>query len=403
MKKILCMVALAIIPLAVMAQHEEDTENGVVSLAGREGFTIETKKGDFVFKPYLLMQASGNFNRYDDEGLDMAYNQDNVANSGFSIPYAVLGFTGKAFGKVSFNLSMNAAASGGALLQQAWFDVELKKQLALRVGKFKTPFSHAYLTTLGETLLPSLPVSLTAPVIMPYSLNAVTPNIGMGFDLGVEIHGLLAGKFGYEIGVFNGTGAAVNTATKTLSDDWHIPSLLYAGRFTYMPKGVMPATQGNPNRLNEDKIMLGVSTSINVESESESTNDFRAGLEFAMLKNKWYLGAEMYYMNVGFTKRQKISESYNYLGGYVQGGYFVAPRVQAALRYEFYDRNGTDANGYLNMPAVGFNYFFRDCNLKLQAMYQYIGRSGHDTQLDRDNDDLGIAVHSACVLLQYTF
>ncbi|WP_276962620.1 porin [Bacteroides graminisolvens] len=403
MKKILCMVALAIIPLAVMAQHEEDTENGVVSLAGREGFTIETKKGDFVFKPYLLMQASGNFNRYDDEGLDMAYNQDNVANSGFSIPYAVLGFTGKAFGKVSFNLSMNAAASGGALLQQAWFDVELKKQLALRVGKFKTPFSHAYLTTLGETLLPSLPVSLTAPVIMPYSLNAVTPNIGTGFDLGVEIHGLLAGKFGYEIGVFNGTGAAVNTATKTLSDDWHIPSLLYAGRFTYMPKGVMPATQGNPNRLNEDKIMLGVSTSINVESESESTNDFRAGLEFAMLKNKWYLGAEMYYMNVGFTKRQKISESYNYLGGYVQGGYFVAPRVQAALRYEFYDRNGTDANGYLNMPAVGFNYFFRDCNLKLQAMYQYIGRSGHDTQLDRDNDDLGIAVHSACVLLQYTF
>lgn len=403
MKKILCMVALAIIPLAVMAQHEEDTENGVVSLAGREGFTIETKKGDFVFKPYLLVQASGNFNRYDDEGLDLAYNQDNVANSGFSIPYAVLGFTGKAFGKVSFNLSMNAAASGGALLQQAWFDVELKKQLALRVGKFKTPFSHAYLTTLGETLLPSLPVSLTAPVIMPYSLNAVTPNIGTGFDLGVEIHGLLAGKFGYEIGVFNGTGAAVNTATKTLSDDWHIPSLLYAGRFTYMPKGVMPATQGNPNRLNEDKIMLGVSTSINVESESESTNDFRAGLEFAMLKNKWYLGAEMYYMNVGFTKRQKISESYNYLGGYVQGGYFVAPRVQAALRYEFYDRNGTDANGYLNMPAVGFNYFFRDCNLKLQAMYQYIGRSGHDTQLDRDNDDLGIAVHSACVLLQYTF
>ena len=44
-------------------------------------------------------------------------------------------------------------------------------------------------------------------------------------------------------------------------------SLLYAGRFTYMPKGVMPATQGNPNRLNEDKIMFGISTSINVESE----------------------------------------------------------------------------------------------------------------------------------------
>ena len=393
----------AVMPLAALAQHEEDTENGIVSLAGREGFTIASKKGDFVFKPYLLVQTSANFNWYDDEGLDKAYNQDNVANSGFAIPYAVLGFTGKAFGKVSFNLSLNAAATGAALLQQAWFDVELKKQFSIRVGKFKTPFSHAYLTTLGETLMPSLPLSLTAPVILPYSLNAVTPNIGTGFDLGVEVHGLLADKFGYEVGLFNGTGISVNTAGKTFSDDWHIPSLLYAGRFTYMPKGVMPSTQGNPNRLNEDKLMLGVSTSLNVESENESTNDYRAGLEFAMLKRKLYLGAEMYYMHVGFTKRQKIDQGCHYLGGYVQGGFFVTSRLQATARYDFFNRNGMDTNGFMNMPAVGVNYFFKGCNLKLQAMYQFVGRWGHDTQLDRDNDDLGIATHNATVMLQYTF
>lgn len=404
MKKILTALCLsALIPLTALAQHEEDTENGIVSLAGREGFTIASKKGDFVFKPYLLVQTSANFNWYDDEGLDKAYNQDNVANSGFAIPYAVLGFTGKAFGKVSFNLSLNAAATGAALLQQAWFDVELKKQFSIRVGKFKTPFSHAYLTTLGETLMPSLPLSLTAPVILPYSLNAVTPNIGTGFDLGVEVHGLLADKFGYEVGLFNGTGISVNTAGKTFSDDWHIPSLLYAGRFTYMPKGVMPSTQGNPNRLNEDKLMLGVSTSLNVESENESTNDYRAGLEFAMLKRKLYLGAEMYYMHVGFTKRQKIDQGYHYLGGYVQGGYFVTSRLQATARYDFFNRNGMDTNGFMNMPAVGINYFFKGCNLKLQAMYQFVGRWGHDTQLDRDNDDLGIATHNATVMLQYTF
>lgn len=404
MKKILTALCLsALMPLAALAQHEEDTENGIVSLAGREGFTIASKKGDFVFKPYLLVQTSANFNWYDDEGLDKAYNQDNVANSGFAIPYAVLGFTGKAFGKVSFNLSLNAAATGAALLQQAWFDVELKKQFSIRVGKFKTPFSHAYLTTLGETLMPSLPLSLTAPVILPYSLNAVTPNIGTGFDLGVEVHGLLADKFGYEVGLFNGTGISVNTAGKTFSDDWHIPSLLYAGRFTYMPKGVMPSTQGNPNRLNEDKLMLGVSTSLNVESENESTNDYRAGLEFAMLKRKLYLGAEMYYMHVGFTKRQKIDQGYHYQGGYVQGGYFVTSRLQATARYDFFNRNGMDTNGFMNMPAVGINYFFKGCNLKLQAMYQFVGRWGHDTQLDRDNDDLGIATHNATVMLQYTF
>lgn len=103
-----------------------------------------------MFKPYLLVQTSATVNYYDDEGLDKAYNQDNVANSGFAVPYAILGFTGKAFNKVTYNLSLNAAASGGALLQQAWFDVQIRKQFALRVGKFKTPFAHAYLTTLGK-------------------------------------------------------------------------------------------------------------------------------------------------------------------------------------------------------------------------------------------------------------
>lgn len=104
--------------------------------------------------------------------------------------------------------------------------------------------------------MPTLPTSLTSSVILPHSLNAVTPNIGIGFDLGVEVRGLVKEKFGYEVGIFNGTGSSVNVASKTFSDDWHIPSLLYAGRVTYMPKGVMPSNQGNPNRLKEDKCYL---------------------------------------------------------------------------------------------------------------------------------------------------
>lgn len=390
-------------PRMKYAPIDLDTDNGVVSLAGSKGFTIQTKKGDFVFKPYMLVQTSGNFNWYDDEGLDKAYNQDNVENSGFAIPNAILGFTGRAFNKISFNLSLNAAKSGGNLLQQAWFDVKFNTPLQLRVGKFKTPFSHAYLTTLGETLFPQLPTSLTTATIMPYVLNAVTPSMSTGFDLGVELHGVVNNKFGYEVGLFNGTGSAVNTANKTISDDWHIPSLLYAGRLTYMPWGVMPSTQGNPNLLNDRKMLIGLSGSMNVESENESTNDARMGLEFALLYNRWYFAGEAYWMNVGFTKRQKINEHYNYLGGYVQGGYFVAPRLQVAARYDFMNRNSTGKDGFLNMPAVGLNYFFKGCNLKLQAMYQYTGRKGHDTQLDRDNDNLGLATHSATVQLQYYF
>lgn len=405
MKKILLASMLAFaMPLASMAQQEEeDTENGVVSLAGRKGFSIQSKKGDFIFKPYLMVQTAGSFNWYDDEGLDKAYNQDNIENSGFSVPYAVLGFTGKAFDKVSFNLSINAAASGAKILQQAWFDVKVVDPFAVKVGKFKTPFTHAFLTTLGGTLMPAMPTSLTAEVIMPYVLNAVTPSMSTGWDLGVEVHGLVGGKFGYEVGVWNGTGASTNLATKTFSDDWHIPSLLYGGRISYMPFGVMPSTQGDPNRLNENKLLVALSGNINVESENESTNDTRAGLEVSWLYKRLYLAGEAYYMHVGFTERQKISESYDYVGGYIQGGYFITKSLQAALRYDFMDRNALDAKGFLNMPAVGFNYFFNRLNLKLQAMYQFTGRTGHETQLDRDLDDLGLSMHKGVIQLQYSF
>ena len=405
MKKILLASMLAFaMPLASMAQQEEeDTENGVVSLAGRKGFSIQSKKGDFVFKPYLMVQTAGSFNWYDDEGLDKAYNQDNIENAGFSVPYAVLGFTGKAFDKVSFNLSINAAASGAKILQQAWFDIKVVDPFAVKVGKFKTPFTHAFLTTLGGTLMPAMPTSLTAEVIMPYVLNAVTPSMSTGWDLGVEVHGLVGGKFGYEVGVWNGTGASTNLATKTFSDDWHIPSLLYGGRISYMPFGVMPSTQGDPNRLNENKLLIALSGNINVESENESTNDTRAGLEVSWLYKRLYLAGEAYYMHVGFTERQKISESYDYVGGYIQGGYFITKSLQAALRYDFMDRNALDAKGFLNMPAIGFNYFFNRLNLKLQAMYQFTGRTGHETQLDRDLDDLGLSMHKGVIQLQYSF
>lgn len=408
MKKTLAVAAMAIFPLYTMAQNESgketfDAENGVVTIGSDRMFQIESKDGQFSFKPYLMIQTTANFNYYDDEGLDKAYNQDNVANSGFAIPYAVLGFTGKAWDKVTYNLSINASASGANILQQAWFDVKLTNGFQIKVGKFKTPFSSAYLTTLGETLMPTLPTSLTATTIMPYVLNAQCPKIGTGFDLGVMFHGNIGKWWNYQAGLFNGTGSGTNAATKTLSDDWHIPSLLYTGRIAWTPMGAMPRTQGNAKLLHEDKLEVALSGGVNVESESESTNDTRMGVEVNYLHGRLYLGGEAYWMNVGFTDRQKIDESFNYLGGYVQAGYFVHPQVQVAARYDFMDRNGTKKDGFLNMPAVGCNYFIKNTGLKLSAMYQYIGRTGHDTQLDRDNDDLGVAKHSAVVMLQYTF
>ena len=132
MKKIYRTLLVVLLSAGVFSVKAQDTkkemddkyvENDVVSLAGKKGFSFSTKAGDFLFKPYALVQASACYNRYDDQGLESHYAKS-VANSGFAIPNAILGFTGKAFGRVTFNLSLNAAKSGGALLQQAWFDVK---------------------------------------------------------------------------------------------------------------------------------------------------------------------------------------------------------------------------------------------------------------------------------------
>ena len=53
------------------------------------------------------------------------------------------------------------------------------------------------------------------------------------------------------------------------------------------PYGVMPASQGDPRRLDSDKMLVGVSASLNVESENESTNDTRVGLEWSWIHNRW--------------------------------------------------------------------------------------------------------------------
>ena len=387
------------------AQDMDDRyiESDVVPLAGKTGFSFTTKTGDFLFKPYALIQMTGNFKYYDDEGLNLA-EQDNVANSGFAIPNAIIGFSGKAFGVITFNFALNPAKSGGDLLQQAWFDVNMKESVRIRVGKFKTPFQNGYLATLGQTLFPVLPFSMTTPVRTNISLDAVQPSMYTGFDVGAQLHGVISDKYGYQVGIFNGTGSGVNGATIGTSDDHKgLPSLLYAARLAYMPKGMMPSHQGDPDDLHNDKMLFAVSGNINIEGNSESSNDYRAGVEFAWLKNKLYVAAEGYLLNMKWTKRMQRSGSFTSWGAYVHAGYFVTNKMQLAARYDFFDRNGTDLDGMLNMPGVGINYFFLGYNLKLQAMYQYIGKQGHKTQLERDNDDMGMPYHSATVMLQYSF
>lgn len=377
-------------------------ENDLISLADKDGMSWSTKAGDFLFKPYTLIQTRAIINYYDDEGLSLA-EEDNIFNSGFEIPFALVGFAGRAFGKITYNVAINAAASGATLLNQAWFDINASEGLRFRVGKFKTPFNQAYLVRNGQTLFPVLPTSLTTRVNLPYDINSVNPVLSTGFDIGVQMHGLLQDKVAYQVGIFNGTGISVNTATNGLSDDNGLPSLLYAGRLAVMPYGNMPQYQGDPYKLAETKFLIAVSGSYNVEANYESSNDLRAGFELAYLKNRLYVGAEGYMLSMDFVERQQNSPVYTYWGGYVQAGYFVNEKFQPAIRWDLLDRNGVDTDGILSFPSIGLNYYLSGHNLKLQAMYQFMGKHGHESTLAANDDDNSLPEHKAIVQLQFAF
>ena len=75
----LLLFSFLIIPVTAQNNDDNDIDNGVISSAGRQGFSFQTKNKKFLFKPYALIQIAGKFNYYDDEGLNLA-DQDKIAN-----------------------------------------------------------------------------------------------------------------------------------------------------------------------------------------------------------------------------------------------------------------------------------------------------------------------------------
>ena len=68
----LLLFSFLIIPVTAQNNDDNDIDNGVISSAGRQGFSFQTKNKKFLFKPYALIQIAGKFNYYDDEGLNLA-------------------------------------------------------------------------------------------------------------------------------------------------------------------------------------------------------------------------------------------------------------------------------------------------------------------------------------------
>lgn len=376
-------------------------ESNVISIADRSGFKWSTKRGDFVFHPYVLVQTRLNMGVVDDEGLNLA-DPDNVVDFGFGIPAALFGIAGKAFDRLAFNLTFDGACAGKpCLLNQAWLEGIVNDAFRIRVGKFKTPMHWTNQVRIGQTLAPVKPVSLTTRVNVPFDINAANPVFQTGFDLGIMAHGMVGNIFEYQAGIFNGEGNGVNMPTSTLSDDIGIPAWLYGARFALTPLGPMPLREGGPSEDRILKLLIAASASYNVEANAESSNDLRGGVELALSTGGLYWGTEAYMMHLDFVERQEEVPSYLFYGAYTQLGYLFKPGIEPLARMEVFDRNSVDKQGVLVLPSVGLNYYMFGQNLKFQALYQYLARAGHEDELSRNDDDNGMSEHTFVLQVQF--
>ena len=151
-----------------------------VAAGWRDGFYVQSEKGDFRLQIGALVHADGRF-ALDDE--------DGAVNDTFLIrrvrPYLRGRFAQR------FEFYLNPDFAGGTLvLQDAYIDTVFSPAFRVRAGKAKTPFGLERLHSAGNILFfeRALPTSLV-------------PNR----DVGIQVLGDLAGGLlGYQAGVLNG-------------------------------------------------------------------------------------------------------------------------------------------------------------------------------------------------------
>jgi hypothetical protein len=246
-----------------------------------------------------------------------------------------------------------------------------------------------------------LPLSLGSRVNLPFGLNAVNPTIGVGFDTGAAAHGFLGGPLEYQAGIFNGEGVNSNVPTSTLSDDRGMPGLLYGARIAYQPLGRLRLQEGGPPFTPDTKLLLGASSSYNIEANAESSDDWRGGVELAASSGPVYAVAEAYVLRMTFVERQRGTPHHVFWGSYGLLAVALLPTLEPVVRLEVFDRNSTRQSGLLLIPAIGLNWYIVEQNFKLQLMYQTLRRLDYANDIEAHQDDNAIADHSAVVQLQF--
>ncbi len=300
--------------------------------------------------------------------------------SNFQVQRMRLGFKGYAGSeKLKYQLLLSASQSGEydkvSLLD--WFvDYSHAKELGIRAGQFKVPYSTSF--------------TISASELQFVERTQIDSNFRLDRDNGVNIYGkVLDSKLTYNIGVYNGEGR-----NKSNPDN----GMLYAARILFEPLGKYSYNESDIETSSKPVALASAAYAISNNQVGSTNTNLNARLAttalgisdvtgynaFAGVKyNGASMHAEYFHRNINPDNDTKDKEKAQ--GYYVQAGYLIVPKtVEIAARYEYFDPNDDSSDDLRKEYGIGVNYFIKGHKNKIQAdIFRIEDEAGKDG--DKDN------------------
>ncbi len=370
------------------ADYKEVSKSKPLNYKIGSGFTFTSPDEKFQLSLGSRMQFRYTFNDYDAKGDASTWDAKRIK----------LFLKGYAYTKdLTYKLEVNMRDAGSSkMLNDAYLNYKFLNEAQLRVGQYKTPFARQELTSDG-----SLSFVDRSPVVDAFKAS---------YDLGAMAHGKIAGGFAYyNLGVFGGLG---QTTPRASNDN------MFAARVAVNPLGDVPydepdfAISKKPllsiganyfrntlqrtgttfegaasNYASKGWLGSGLSYVTNADGQKVDVNSYGVDLAF-----KWQgLAIQSEYL-LGQAENQTTEKLLRAHGFYAQAAYMILPKLEAAVRYSYYDPN-RDVSNNLQTEVIGaVSYYFNKHNLKLTADVGNIHTQGKQTDpvtgLKKPTDDM---------------
>ena len=276
----------------------------------------------------------------------------------FDVPRLRMTFSGgalKPWLRYAFQFEFSrTAGEGGSRIKDAMIEIRpVGRSYRFAAGQFKAPFGLQQITSSGR---------------LQFVDRAITDaKFNPGRDMGVMWSGTAAArKFGYDLGVFNGSGESIRENSE---------ALLWVTRAYYQPLGTYALSESSVDAADKPTLHLGVAARGGKQIRGRTTagvvenadNQPAIDAEFAFKGKRLFSTAEFFWM----TDEQKnpvAGPDIHSHGLHAQVGYMLVPRrVEAGVMYAWIDPDtDVDAAALREWRGV-FGYYWQAHNLKLQA------------------------------------